>query len=324
MPGVSETRTYDVVLTTTLANYRKQLIDNVFDTYPFLSYLNGKLGNAVRGASVKRTIDGGESIVEHILYGMNSTVKSYSGYELLDTTPQEGMTIARYSWKQYSGTISISGLEERTNKGDARMINLLESKIKQTEMTLRDQLSQGGFSDGTGNGGKNLTGLSAIVSSSGTLGGISATTYPWWAAVAATSSSFAANGISTMRTMFNNLSYGNDKPDAIFTTQTIYEYYEGVLQPQERFTNTQAADAGFVNLTFKGIPIYFDRDCTSGIMYFLNSNYLNLVVHSDADFATGAFIDAIDQDGKSAKILFQGNLTTNNRRMHGAVTVSAA
>ena len=257
MGGIAESRTWDSLLTTTLSNYRETLVDNIFDSYPFLSYINGKLGDAVRGGSVKRVLDGGESIVEQILYGMNSTVKSYSGYESLDVTPQEGHTIARFSWKQYSGSITINGLEERSNKGEARMINLLEAKAKQTEMTLRDKLSQGAFSDGTGNGGKDLTGLAAIISSSGTLGGLSATTYPWWASTASTSSSFAANGISTMRTMFNTISFGNDKPDAIFTTQTNYEYYEGVLQPQERFTNTKAADAGFVNLTFKGVPLYF-------------------------------------------------------------------
>ncbi|MDE2015954.1 MAG: hypothetical protein KGJ89_05010 [Patescibacteria group bacterium] len=48
----------------------------------------------MRGDALKRTIDGGESIVEHLLYGKSSAVKSYSGAEVLDTTPQEGLTIA--------------------------------------------------------------------------------------------------------------------------------------------------------------------------------------------------------------------------------------
>jgi len=67
MPGVAESRTWDALLTTTLANYRMQLIDNIFNDYPFLSYINGKLGKAIRGSSIKRTINGGESIVEHLL-----------------------------------------------------------------------------------------------------------------------------------------------------------------------------------------------------------------------------------------------------------------
>lgn len=321
MAGVSETRTYDALLTTTLANYRKKLVDNIFDNYPLLSWMNGKLGKAMRGESVKKTLDSGESIVEHLLYEQNSTVNSYSGAEALDTTLQEGMTIARFNWKQYSAAVGITGLEERSNKGEAAMIRLLEAKTQQAEMSLRDRMSVDLYSDGTGNGSKNLTGLAAIVSASATVGGLNPSTYAWWKSdVTSSAGSFAATGISKMRTTFNNLSYGNDKPDFVVTTQTVFEAYEAALQPQERFTNTKAGDAGFQNLAFKGIPIFFDRDCTSGYMYMLNSAYLNFVVHKDADFSTGPFIKPENGDVKTAIILFQGNLTTNSRRMHGVIT----
>lgn len=79
MAGVSETRTIDSLLTTTLSEYRANLQDNIFDTYPLLSWLNGKLGMALRGNSVKKTLDGGVDIIEALLYEMNSTVDSYSG-----------------------------------------------------------------------------------------------------------------------------------------------------------------------------------------------------------------------------------------------------
>lgn len=321
MAGVAESRTYDALLTTTLANYRKQLIDNIFDEYPFLSWLNGKLGQAMRGKSAKRTIGGGESIVEHLLYETNSTAKSYSGYEALDTTPQEGMTIARYNWKQYSVSITISGLEKRSNMGEAAMINLLSAKTTQAEMSLRDKMSVDSFADGTGNGSKNLTGLAALISASTTVGGISPTTYPWWASsVTATAGSFAATGIDKMENTFNTVSFGNDKPEVIITTQAVYQYYKKALQPQERFTNTMTADAGFTNITYNSVPVLFDRDCTSGYMYFLNSKAMNLVVHSDADFNTGPFVTPENQDASTAVILFQGNLTTNNRRKLGVIT----
>ena len=321
MPGVSETRTYDALLTTTLANYRKTLVDNIFDDYPFLSYINGKLGRAMRGGSIKRVVDGGESIVEHLLYEQNSTVKSYAGAEPLDTTLQEGMTLARYAWKQYAVSVGITGLEKRNNQGEAAMINLLTAKTKQAEMSLRDRMSVDSFSDGTGNGSKNLTGLAALVSTTATVGGIAPATYTWWKAnVTSTAGSFAATGIDKMRTMFNNITFGNDKPDFIVTDQNVYEYYEKTLQPQERFGSNTVADAGFMNLTFKGVPIVFDRDCTSGYMYFLNSEYLSFVVHRDADFSTGPFVTPENQDVSTAMIIFQGNLTTNNRRKLGVIT----
>lgn len=320
MPGVSETRTYDALLTTTLANYRETMVDNIFNDYPFLSYANGKLGKAIRGGSIKRTIDGGESIVEHLLYEKNTTVKSYSGAETLDTTLQEGMTIARYNWKQYAASIGITGLEKRSNKGEAAMIALLTAKATQAEMSLKDRLSTDAYGDGTGNGGKNLTGLSALVSTTATVGGLAPATFTWWQANVTTGAgSFAATGIDKMRTTFNNITFGNDKPDSIFTDQTTFEYYEKALQPQERFQGNSVADAGFMNLTFKGIPVIFDRSCTAGYMYFLNSKYLSFVVHRDADFSTGPFITPENQDVSTAMILMQGNITTNNRRKLGVI-----
>lgn len=320
MSGLAESRTWDSLLTTTLANYRKTMVDNIFDVYPLLSWLNGKLGMSMRGNSVKKVLDGGESIVEHLLYGTNSTARSYSGYETLDTTPQEGMTIGRFNWKQYSASVTMSGLEKRSNNGEAAMINLLTSKTKQAEMSLRDTMSADAFSDGTGNGGKALTGLAALVSATATVGGLSPTTYPWWQSNTTTGAgSFAATGLSKMRTTFNSLSYGNDKPDFLVTDQEVYEYFESAHQPQERYSNTNVLNSGFTNLTFKNVPLVFDRDCTAGYMYFLNSQYLSFVCHRDADFTTGPFVVPENQDASTAQILFQGNLTTNNRRKLGVI-----
>lgn len=320
MAGLSETRTWDALLTTTLDNYREKLIDNIFDVYPTLSYLNGKLGRATRGGSVKRTLDGGVMIVEHLTYNQNSTVDSYSGAGTLDTTLQDEFTVAKYDWKQYAATVGITGLERRQNNGEAAMINLLTSKVKVAEMSLRDRMSRDVYSDGTGNGGKNIGGLPLLVDDSTTCGLLAPGTYDWWKATETASGSFAAQGIDDMRTIFNTISFGNDKPDFIVTTQAIFEFYEKALQPHERFVDIKSADAGFQTLTFKGVPIHFDRDCNSGVMYFLNSNYLNLVVHSQADFATGEFLTRVDQDVTSSKILWQGNMTTNNRRYLGKLT----
>lgn len=318
MAGVSETRTYDALLTTTLANYRKKMIDNIFDEYPTLSWLNGKLGEAMRGEKRLRLLDGGESIVEHLMYEMSSAVGAYSQYQTIDVTPQEGATIARFSWRQYAATIAISGYERRTNNGEAKMIDLLEFKTKQAEMSLRDLLSRHVWAANAG--GNELDGLASIVDSAGTVGGLSATTYTWWASTERAGGSFAAQGINDMRIVFNTISFGNNKPDFIVMPQAVFEYFEATLEPKERYTNTKAANVGFDNLTFKAVPVMFDRDATASTVHFLNSRSINFCVHRDANFSTGKFIEPENQDATTAKILFMGNLTTNERRKHGKIT----
>jgi len=73
---------YNALLSSTLQNYRNTYIDNVSQSYLLMYWLTTQ--------GRKRTIDGGESITEQLMYGKNTTVRSYDGYEVLDTTPQEG------------------------------------------------------------------------------------------------------------------------------------------------------------------------------------------------------------------------------------------
>jgi len=318
MPGLSETRTYDALLTTTLANYSQKLRDNIFDEYPLLSWLNGKLADALQRERVKRTLDGGESITEPIIYEKSTSGGAYAGREQLVIVPQEGITQARYAWRQYAWTIEISGLERRSNQGEAKMIDLLKAKTTQAEQSMRDTMNIDAY--GSNSGGKSLDGLGVIVDSTGTCGSLPQSSYAWWAATERAGGSFAAQGQNDMRIVFNTLTWGNNSPDGIFTTQSIYEFFENSVESQIRYTNTKAANVGFQNLTFKGVPVFFDRDCTAGVIFFLNSRALKFAVHKDADFATGKFIEPENQDVMTAKILFQGNLTTGERRKHGKIT----
>lgn len=307
------------ILSTTLKKYRKTLTDNIHKSNAVFYMLKEK--------GAMREEDGGERIVEPLMYGKNSTAKSYDGYEALDTTPQTGIDSAEFNWKQYSVSVSISGKEERQNAGTSRIINLLDAKIKQAELSLTESLSEGLFSDGTGNGGKNLTGLDAMVSASGTYGGINSSLHTWWRA--GVESNSEALSLADMRTAFNSASVGGkDTPDLIVTSQTLFESYEGLFtQVAVTGSNARAgdfstpsegvkkmADGGFQTLHYKGVPIVWDEQCPSDRMYFLNTKHMKLVVHKDANFETTNFVKPENQDARVAQILFMGNITCNRRK----------
>ncbi len=320
MAGVAESRTWDALLTSTLANYGdKKLHDNIFDELPLLSWFDGKLANAMRREKAKKLLDGGESIVVRLLYEVSSAVKSYSGYEVLDITPQEGQTIARYAWRQKAAGIAISGLERRSNAGsDNKLGDLLDDKISQAELTLRDVMSRDFW--GSNADGKSTDGLGLILSTTGTIGGLSPTTFTWWVPTSTASGSFAAQGLKDMRTLFNTLSYGNNTPDGLFAGQTVFEYFETSLQPQERYVNQDVANSGFTNLKFKNVPLFFDRDATSGQVVMLNSRHIKIHVHKDADMTTTPFVTPENQDASAATILWMGNMVVNDRRKLGRLT----
>jgi hypothetical protein len=278
---------FDQLLSTTLANYRSQLTDNVFTARPLTYQLMDK-GRI-------RMLNGGTKIVEPLIYGKNSTVASYSGYDSLALTPQEGISAAEYDWKQYAASIAISGIEEAKNNGEQEIINLLEAKIMQAEESMRESFNQMFFADGTGNSGKDWNGLGNLVETGNTVGGINSATSgnEFWRSYEENTAT--ALTLAQMSTAYNSVSVGNDHPDTLLTTQTLFEKYEALLQPNLRYTDTKTADAGFQNLLFKAAPVMYDVHCTAGVFYFLNT-----------------------------LIMCYGNLTCRNRAKQGKLTAKTA
>ena len=307
---------FDALLSTTLAKYRDQLTDNVFTARPLTYFLTDK-GRI-------RMIDGGTKIVEPLIYGTNSTVSSYEGYDTIGLTAQTGITAAEFEWKQYAASIAISGIEEAKNNGDAAILNLLEAKVMQAEESLREGFNTMFFGDGTGNSGKNWNGLGNLVEASGTVGGINRATSgnEYWRSYEENTA--GALTLAQMNTAYNSVSVGNDHPDMVLTTQTLYEKYESLLQPQLRYTDTKTADAGFQNLLFKAAPVTFDVGCTAGVMYFLNSKYLTLVGHSGKWFSQTEFVRPENLDARYALIMCYGNLTVRNAKKQGKLTAKTA
>jgi len=314
MPGNAN---FDALLSTTLANYRNQLTDNVFTARP-LTYMLMEKGRI-------RMLNGGTKIVEPLIYGQNSTVASYSGYDTISLTAQDGISAAEYDWKQYAASIAISGIEEAKNNGEQEIINLLEAKIMQAEESMREGFNQMFFGDGTGNSGKNWNGLGNIVESGNTVGGINSAGgqgNDWWRSYEENTA--GALTLAYMNTAYNSVSVGNDHPDVVLTTQTLFEKYEALLQPQLRYTDTKTADAGFQNLLFKAAPVMYDVHATAGVVYFLNTKYLTLVGHSGKWFQQTEFVRPENLDARYALIMCYGNLTCRNRAKQGKLTAKTA
>ena len=307
---------FSAILSTTLNNYRKQLTDNVFTARPFTYWLTEK-GRI-------RMVPGGAQIVEPLVHGLNDTVASYSGYETISVADQTGISAAQFDWKQYAASIAISGIDEAKNNGEAEIINLLEAKIMQAEESMREGFSTMFYGDGTGNSGKNWNGLGNIIESGNTVGGINSATAgnEFWRSYEENTA--GALTVAQMNTAYNSVSKGNDVPDLVLTTQTLYEKYESLLVPSLRYTDTKTADAGFQNLLFKGAPVMFDTAAPAGNMFFVNSKYLTLVGHSDKWFAQTDFVRPENMDARYALIMCYGNLTVRNRARQGKLTAKTA
>ena len=307
------------IVATTLRNRQGELADNVTNHNALFMRLNKK-GNI-------RPLDGGRTIVQELEYAENSTVAWYSGYETLNTTPQEVFDAAEYDWKQLAGTVSISGLEEVKNSGKEAIINLLDARISNLRKSLRNTASTAIYADGTGSSGKELGGLQLLIdddpTASATVGGINQNTYSFWrnqySASAATS---AGNVLSRMNTMWLSCIRGTDKPDFIAADDDMYTHFEASLQQNQRFTDASMAAAGFESLKYKTADVFYDDQCPDKHMYFVNTDYLFLRPHKARQFVPLDDRNSLNQDAKVIPVVWAGNMTCSNRSLQGVIIAS--
>jgi hypothetical protein len=296
--------------------------DQIFDEYPLLDLMSkGKAFMSVNGG---RTING------PIEYAINTTFKSYSDTEELDTTRIDVFDEYQYQWKEYAGTVVMSELEKAKNQGEGRKFDLLAAKLENLRNSARKAVNEGLFSDGTGNSSKDIAGLAHIISSSpssGTVGGINRGTYSWWRNQHIADGGTAYNALrSNMRILYNDCSSGfNSKhPDWALTSQTIGEAYEGLLIANERITGKTKADANasFKNeyFMFKDIPIMVDEDCGSDDLYMGNNANLKLAYQKGYWMKGFPSVDPANQTVEIFKVMTICNMVSNNPRRLGRLS----
>jgi hypothetical protein len=276
----SLTDAYGALLTTTLRAMEPTLRDNITRSNKFLSWLQAK--------GRMRSQDGGERVKVPLMYGLNSTADVYSGYGLLDTTPQDGITSAFFTWAQLSVSITIARLEERQNSGKSAALSLLQSKTTQAMNSLKELVnnsivagkissgassSTGAFVARTGrmdSGASSVLPLPVLVDASPTrsvsVGNINGNTYSFWNNQAASASSVTtyAGYKNALNHLYNNCTRGvMGSPDLLLGSQVAYEQYWNALNNQERYviTNQKTVDilGGSEALAFKGAAFTWDE-----------------------------------------------------------------
>jgi hypothetical protein len=299
------------LIATTLSDYGKELSDNVHRAIPLLAWLSVKK---------KITSEGGATIVRPVVYSSNNTAAFYASDDILDTTIQDNFTAAQWQWRQAAASISITGRIELQNAGKAQVISYAKGYIDNALASLKEIIDQKLYS--ATQVGANITPLPQIVAATGTIGDINGTTNSWWQAQVTASGSFAARGLSDLRTTWDNVSVRMPAggPDLILSDQTGYEAYEAVLVPTVRYTDVYMGDLGFSNLKYKDAVWTWDPNGTAGVIYLLNSKALELVQHDKRLFTLSQWVKPANQDLMVAQLFWAGELTTKNRRKLGSLT----
>lgn len=291
----------------------KKVHDNIFNATPVLKEFRKK----------QKTGYGGTQLEAPIEYALNPNTGWYKGSETFLTNDIETATRAYVPWKDIYISVVVTGDDKDQNKGSSKRIaNLVEHKLNNARKSLSYQLTNGIMSDGTGSGGKILTGLKAAVDDAtnvATYAGINRATYAWWKAKYSALSDYIS--WSAMQSMYGDLTDGEEHPDLIITTQDIWDDLWELATPTVRTDSEKSSmDYGFSHIKFNGAKIVVDAQAPSGEMYFLNTNYIKLYPMDGYEKPrwTG-WKEPTNQDVAVGQFIWKGNILCTNCRYQGRI-----
>jgi hypothetical protein len=315
----SPNSTFTEMVTTTLRNHPTEIADNVSE--------HNALYRRLKSKGKIKTLSGGYEIVRPLDYAENSTYQRYSGYDTLNIQASDVISAAKYDWVQAAVHVTASGRELRMNSGREQLIDLAAARTRNAMRTAANNMSVDLYSSGALT--NQMGGLAHIIQSdgTGTVGGINSSTYSFWQnqfkEASGTNAVTKDNIKDEMNALWLTCVRGGDKPDLIVSSHDLFSDYWASLQDLQRYASADSATAGFQSLKYVTADVIFDSNSnfstTAEKMYFLNTNYLELVAHKAANWTTLDEKVSVNQDAVVIPIIWQGNLVCSNRSLQGVL-----
>lgn len=308
------------MVTSTDRTWGSKVTDNVSKHNALLNILKKK--------SKIKTVSGGYEIAEPLEYAENSTYQRYSGYDALNTNGSDVITSVKYDYQQVALHVVASGREIRMNMGSKeRMIDLVKARKSNALKTAANNFSIDVYSDGSLT--NQVNGLANLIQTNGqgTVGGIDSATFTFWRnkfrEITGTNAYTKDTIVGEMNALWMPLTVGADKPDLIVFSQDLFAVYEASQQQLQRYADSELANAGFNTMKYKTANVVWDENTnfttTAERGYFLNTDYLYLVQHKEAQWTMDEEKRPTNQDAIVVPMYWMGNLVCTNRSRQGVL-----
>lgn len=282
----------------------------------------------------------GPLIEENINYGRPGNGTWYSGYEFLNIDPSQELAKAEYTPKQLAVHAVISGREMVENMGATRIIDLFNLKINNAKAEAREMVYQGLHGDGTGFGGRQITGLKAMLPVNpavGTYAGINRANWTWWRPGAYDVSNGDVPGVTVVdkntirqiyRTVVRKHTRGTQGPDLILASEDHYAALEDAIDPIQRITKQGGAvELGFsaitLNVNGRQIEVVMEggmgSEMPAGTSYVLDTDSLTLRYHASRNWTPDDKKATVNQDAIVQPIYWMGEFTMDNALFNAAI-----
>lgn len=310
--------TWSDLTAVTNADIVPNMVDNVFKSSALLTRLRTKR---------RLKFPGGTFIRQPIMYQQLKGGPTTRG-ATFDVSYVETDTAMAFLLKEYYVNITMYGVDSPLNKGPNAAMSMIESKMANAASSMATYLDTDLFNDGQGTVSQpiSLDGLLAAVDNGtnyASYGGITrsdiAPTDANNVGINAYYNSLTGPlSLSNVQTAFGATWFGNEHVDLMVCPQSVWDILWSKIQPQQRFNDeTDIAEAGFHAIRWNGCTICVDQYAPAGILWGLNTDYVDLYVSDDEKWAWGftgfkEFPNSVDAAGQ---YLFLGNLVVSAPRL---------
>jgi hypothetical protein len=280
-----------------------------------------------------QTASGGVSSVTVPVQGQSFVNSQWSDYSGSFNQPiaQQGAFVGEFNLKSLITPIPFLGMEGAVQL-DHAVIPLIEARMNDSTNNMADAASQALYSNFTvANQFIGLPGAIDDGTNLVTYGNINRTTNPWWQ-----SKRYAAGSVNPTRILALQYIAGVNKNGAEMPTMGLMGFgtwsklaqdFIGSesfqIQPGQGFdSDADRPRSAFRALDVAGVPIYADPYCPEGLLYLINTNYMNLYVHDQASFAFSGFESLLSnyQLGYIGIVLTLAELVLTKPRSCGIIT----
>jgi hypothetical protein len=325
MPNVTSNANYQQILSMAIEDRSSGYEDLVSNNNALLAVMRRKgLWKTYSGPKIRQTLQIGKQ-----------SAQWYSGYDQLLNPAIDLFNDAFFDPKMIVIPIILSMQEILNNRGEGQLEDVYEAYIAAAEKGLQDAMDQGIYSDGTANGGKQITGLATaipIANTTGIYGGIDRGSAVIWRTATFDANSFLAGSTqvssTTIRPMLNYImtqrSRGRDYADLLMMSPEHYAAYDAATIAIQRQQNeTSLGKLGFSALEYIGggkrAEIVLDGGIGSNMpantTLGLNTDTLRIRYNSARNFDKlfdGDGQMPIDKDAIAQYIGWMGELTMTN------------
>jgi hypothetical protein len=124
-----------------------------------------------------------------------------------------------------------------------------------------------------------------------------------------------------MLPLWIKLTRGRNMPDLIVMDPIYFAFFEQSQTSLKRYAPEDDGKGGMISMKYKTADVFFDASTLipASHAYFIDTDFIELVVHRDANMEMMDDLRSINQDAIVTPILWMGNLVVSNRSLQGVM-----